>query len=284
MTNHYFIKDSEAELARLVEQERAISSLLGGLLPEHKTHQAAYVEPLQRILDVACGSGGWVIEMARTYPHLQVIGFDIDANMIDYARTQARVGRLENASFAVMDAHEPLDYPENFFDLVSSRWLSVIGRDAWPQMMSELLRVTRPGGFIRLMETEDVSVTTSPAFEKMSSLFLQAGTRSGFSFSSTGRTSGLPPMLPRFLRQAGFGHITQHALVLDWSMGTPAYTPMVFDFKLFFHLISPYLLKEAVTTEEELEQLHRKIAIELYEDDFCAWWTFYIVGAQKPLE
>jgi len=281
MTNNYFIKNSEAELARLVDQERTIAWALGGLLPE-QVDQAAFVAPLQRVLDAACGSGGWVIEMARTYPHLQVLGFDIDANMIDYASTQAIVGRLENTCFTVMDAREPLHYPDNFFDLVNARWLSVIGRDAWPQVMSELFRVTRPGGIIRLTETEDVSVTTSLAFEKMASLFLQAGPLGGFSFSSTGRTSGLPPMLPHFLRQAGFKKMTKHALILDWSMGTNVYAPLVADFKLFFYLLSPYLLAQAVATEEEVEQLHREIEIELLADDFCAFWTFYTICAQKP--
>src|SRR5438105_8372226 len=89
--NKYFISDSNTELARLVEQERVISRTLGGLLPEH-ADEAAFVAPLQRVLDAACGPGGWVLEMARAYPHLQVMGFDIDAQMIEYGNTQARVG------------------------------------------------------------------------------------------------------------------------------------------------------------------------------------------------
>src|SRR2546421_311025 len=83
-------------------------------------------------------------------------------------------------------------------DRVNARWLSEIGGLSWPELLSELLRVTRPGGFIRLTETEDVSVTTSPAFEQMTSLLLQACHLGGFSLSS--RTLGLSPMLPHVLR------------------------------------------------------------------------------------
>src|SRR5436853_7316422 len=162
--NKYFITDSEAELARLVGQERVISKALGGLLPEH-ADQAAFVAPLQRVLDAACGPGGWVLNMAQTYPHLQVMGFDIDANMISYATTQAQIGKLEHASFRVMNALDSPDYPDTLFELVNARYLAVIGRSAWPRVMQELFRITRPGGFIRLTETEDTSVTTSPAFE-----------------------------------------------------------------------------------------------------------------------
>jgi len=278
--NKYFITDSDAELARLVEQERALTRALGGLLPE-QTDQAAFVEPLQRVLDAACGSGGWAIHLAQTYPHLQVMGFDIDANMIGYATTQATAGKLENASFQVMNALLSLDYPDNFFDLVNARFLSVIGRSAWPQVVQELFRVTRPGGFIRLTEAEDNSVTTSPAFERMEVIVLNAFRLGGFTFSSTGRSTAIPPKLPSFLRNVGCQKIRYHASMVDWSIGTPAHAPLAEDFKLFFRLLQPFLIGVGAATEEELEQLHRDIEIELLADDFCAFWTFYTVLGQK---
>jgi ubiquinone/menaquinone biosynthesis C-methylase UbiE len=280
--NKYFITDSEAELARLVEQERVMSRALGGLLPEH-ANQAAFVAPMQRVLDVACGSGGWVLNMAQTYPHLQVMGFDIDANMISYATTQAKVGKLEQASFRVMNALDPLDYPDNFFDLVNARFLVVLGRSAWPQLIPELFRVTRPGGFIRLTEVEDDSVTTSPAFEKMMVIFLQACRLGELTFSPTGRSTGLPPMLPYFLRKAGYQNIKRHASILDWSVGTDAYAAVAQDLKIFFQLLQPFMVGVGAATEEELEQLYRDIDLELRAEDFCAFWTFFTVWGQKPL-
>ncbi len=279
--NKYFITDSEAELARLVEQERVISKALGGLLPEH-ADQAAFVAPMQRVLDVTCGSGGWVLGMAQTYPHLQVMGFDIDANMISYATTQAQVGKLEHASFRVMNALDPLDYPDNFFDLVNARYLSVIRRPAWPQVTQELFRITRPGGFIRLTETEDVSVTTSPAFEKMMVIVLQAIKQGGFSFSPTGRSLGYPPKLPYFLRNAGYQNIQKHASIVDWSAGTEVHAAVAQDLKIFFRLLQPFMVSVGAATEEELEQLFRDIEIELRAEDFCAFWTFFTVWGQKP--
>src|SRR5437588_290706 len=92
----YFIQDSGAELARLVEQERAFEQALGGLLPEHPDEKA-FVEPFHRILDIACGSGGWALQMANTYPHLEVSGCDIDERMINYANSQARIGKMADA-------------------------------------------------------------------------------------------------------------------------------------------------------------------------------------------
>jgi SAM-dependent methyltransferase len=278
----YFISDSETELSRLVEQEHLISKALGGLLPEH-ADQAAFVAPMQRVLDVACGTGGWILERAQTYPHLQVIGFDTDANLISYAATQAKVGKLENAHFRVMNALDPLDYPDNFFDLVNARYLNVIGRAAWPQVMQELFRITRPGGFIRLTENEDVSATTSPAFDRMTFIFSQAAKLGHISFSPTGRTLGFPPKLPYFLRNAGCYDIRKHASILDWSAGTENHATASHDLKLFLRLLKPFMVDVGVATEEELEQLHRDIEVELLSEDFCAFWTFYTVWGQKTL-
>ncbi len=279
--NRYFITDSHAELARLVEQARVISKASGGLLPEH-VDQAAFVAPFQRALDATCGPGGWVLELARAYPHLQVMGFDIDAQMIEYASTQARVGQLENASFQVMNALDPLDYPDAFFDLVNARYLSVIQRPAWPRVVEELYRITKPGGFIRLTETEDVSVTSSPAYERMMVLFLQACRLGDIGFSPTGRSTGLPPRLPYFLRQAGCVHIQKYASIVDWSAGTEAHATVAQDLKIFFRLLQPFMIGVGAATEEEMEQLHRDIELELRAEDFCAFWTFFTVWGQKP--
>ena len=170
---------------------------------------------------------------------------------------------------------------DGFFDLVNARYLAVVGRSAWPRVMQELFRITRPGGFIRLTETEDTSVTTSPAFERMMVIFLQALKRADLYFSPTGRSSGLPPMLPYLMRKAGYQNIQKRALILDWSAGTDTHAAVAQDLKIFFQLLKSFMVSQGPTTEEELEQLHRDIDIELRAEDFCAFWTFYIVWGQK---
>src|SRR5262249_19119809 len=119
-----------------------------------------------------------------------------------------------------------------FFDLVNARFLSVIGRSAWPQVMQELFRITRPGGFIRLTETEDGSVTTSPAFEQMMVIVLQAGRLGKIGFSPTGRSGGLPPLLPYFLRNAGYHNIQKYASIADWSAETEIHAAMAQNRKI----------------------------------------------------
>ena len=277
----YFIHDSAAELARLVEQERALARALGGLLPEH-SDQSAFLAPFQRVLDAACGSGGWVLELAWMYPHLQVMGFDIDARMIAYANTQAEVGGLDNASFQVMDARMPLDYPDNFFDLVNARWLGGIGPDKWISTIQEFLRITRPGGIIRLTETETFSLTNGSAFERLTSMFSQALKRAGLSLSPDGRSYGITPMLGRFMRDAGCQNIQRKPFVIDWSAGMEAHESISKDIKVLIKLLQPFLINTGVTTQEESDHLYREAEIEMLSDDFCALWNFLTVWGEKP--
>ena len=277
----YIIKDSGAELARLVEQEYTLARALGGLLPEHPD-QDTFLASFHRVLDAACGSGGWILSLAQAYPHLQVMGFDIDERMINYANTQAQVGGLDNASFRVMDATQPLDYPDNFFDLVNARYLIAIPAAAWPSAMQEFFRITRPGGVIRLTETEQYSITNGPAFEKLSSKFLLANKLAGNGFSTDGRSSGITPMLGRFLRDVGCQNIQRKPFVIDWSAGMEAHESVFQDLRVFIKLVQPFLIQMGVITPEESDQLYREAEIEMISDDFCALWYFLTVWGEKP--
>lgn len=279
----YFIKDSGAELARLVEQERAFEQALGGLLPEY-ADEKEFVGRLQRVLDLACGSGGWALTMAHTHPHLEVMGSDIDERMINYANSQAKVGRLDNASFRVMDARKPLDYPDNYFDLVNARWMTVIGTAAWPGTVREMFRITRPGGLIRLTESEDFSITSSPAFERWSVHMMQALKRAGTCFSPTGRTGGQTIMLHRFLRDAGCQNIQQRVFAINWSAGTASHIPMVVDHLAIVKLSQQFISRFGLATQEELDRLYAEAEVEMRLDDFCAMWYLYTIWGEKPRE
>jgi len=278
--NTYFIQDSGAELARVIELERVLTRGMGGLLPEHPD-PSALVAPFHRVLDVACGPGGWSLDLVQAYPHLQVEGFDIDQRMIDYANSQARVAGLDNASFRVMNAAGPLDYPNNYFDLVNARWLAVIPTDVYERAVRELVRITRPGGIIRLTENEQYSISNGPAFERLSGMFLQAVKRAGNTHSPDGRSTGLTPLLGRFLRNAGCRHIQMKPFVIDWSAGAAEHEPVYRVLSVFIQLLQPFLIKVGVTTKEEFERLYNEAEIEMHSDDFRALWYFLTVWGTK---
>src|SRR5258708_17086348 len=159
----YILRTTYVERVRLSEQHRHFNQAMGGLLAEQAE---SVVSTVRSVLDVACGPGGWALDLAQQYPDIQAVGVDIDEGMIEYANTMARASGLDNALFRVMDATKPLDFPDGSFDLVNARFLvGFLTQKQWPAVIEDLLRVCRSGGIIRLIETE-WGGTSSPSYEQ----------------------------------------------------------------------------------------------------------------------
>src|SRR5579859_158339 len=117
--NSYVIDpESAAEMGRLLDLDYLVNKAMGNLLPIDLN-----LSKIHNILDVACGPGGWVQEVAFTYPDKQVIGIDISNTMLAYARSQASIQGLNNTSFISMDATAPLPFPDSSFDMVNARFI-----------------------------------------------------------------------------------------------------------------------------------------------------------------
>src|SRR3989440_8000159 len=161
----YVVQDrkNKKELARLAMQDHMMTAMMGGVLSEQ-----ADPATFHRVLDVGCGTGGWIIEAAQAYATMSLVGIDISQRMVRYARTQAEVHQLEDrVEFHSMDVLDALNFPAAFFDLVNLRaGVSFLRTWDWPKMLSELLRVTRPGGVIRVTDSELVFQSNSPALKR----------------------------------------------------------------------------------------------------------------------
>ncbi|GER83969.1 hypothetical protein KTAU_26060 [Thermogemmatispora aurantia] len=278
--NSYPIDPENAgELARLMQQDRLLTEGMGGLLPE----PGIRLPERGRVLDLACGPGGWALELAFHYPKAEVIGVDISRQVIEYARAQAWSRGLENAHFEVMNVMEPLAFEDGSFDLINGRLLAgFMLPGAWPKLLAECDRLLKPGGIVRLTETE-APLTTSPAYERFASLVAQALKRAGQSLSADGRHLGITPILPRLVRKAGFEQVRLRATVIEWSMGTEAHYPVFKDYLLGLELVQPFLVKVGVATREELERLYQQAVAEMQQEDFCALWHLLTVWGYKPL-
>lgn len=103
------------------------------------------LRPGMRVLDVACGTGNLAVVAARR--GCNVMGVDIAANLIAQARERA-AGECLDIDFREGDAEE-LPYADGEFDAVVSMFGAMFAPR--PEVVAaELLRVTRPGGFVAM--------------------------------------------------------------------------------------------------------------------------------------
>ena len=279
--NTYFINAEDAsEMARLLDQDMLVSRSMGGLFPERADEDD--LGNVHTILDVACGPGGWALRVAREYPHIQVTGVDISEQMISYARSHAQARGLPNAHFMVMNILQPLDFPNNTFDLVNARTLvGIMTPQTWPTLVHELARICRPEGTLRLTEFE-MPMTNSPAFEAISSLILQAMHKSGRSYSPDGRYFTLTPLLGSLLQEAGCRHIQKKPHLVDFSSGTEAHEGYVQDLMIAFKLILPFLTQLNLVTQDDFEELYQQMIGEMLSDHFCAFAYGATVWGTRP--
>ena len=103
------------------------------------------LEPDERVLDVACGTGNLALPAARI--GASVTGIDIAPNLISQAKARAAAERLA-ITFEVGDA-ERLPYADGTFDSIVTMFGAMFA--ARPERAAaELLRVTRAGGRIAM--------------------------------------------------------------------------------------------------------------------------------------
>jgi len=279
--NSYFIDtESAAEMARLLRQERLLTQEMGSLFPPDLD-----LSQVHRVLDIACGPGGWSQEVAFEHQDIEVVGIDIGKTMVSYATAQAQVQGLDNVKFLIMDATKPLDFATSSFDFVNTR--SIIGfmyKEKWPEVVGEMVRVARPGGTIRLTEFDGGGVSNSPALERLNKLLTLAFYEGGRGFTPMpdGQNWGITPMLGSFLQDAGCLNIRQQAYVLDFSAGTEANISNYENFKVAYKLVQPFLVKMNVASQAELDTLYNQMLAEMMQPDFRALWYYLGVWGQKP--
>ncbi len=276
-SSYIFDAENAAEMARLINQDRILTRCMDGLFPPQLD-----LSNVHDILDIACGPGGWVMDVAKAYPDKRVTGIDVSQLMIEFARYKAASEKLHNVHFMVMDATRPLILPDKAFDFVNVRFISsFMLKAAWPALVKECFRTLRPGGIVRLTEYEGY-ISNSFAIEKLSELATRAIHKAGQGFSPGGWQVAITPMLGQFLKNAGFQHMQRAAHVVDGSAGSDEYLSLYQTTMAGFKLGQPFLIKMGVTTQQEVEALYQRALEEMMSPDYRALWYFLSVWGEKP--
>ena len=102
-----------------------------------------------KILDIGCGTGSSLLQFLRLgFPAANLTGVDSDPGRIEEARA-----RFANVRFQCESA-ESLSFSDSTFDLVfeSTLFMMLTSEPVARKVAAEMLRVTRPGGYVMLVD------------------------------------------------------------------------------------------------------------------------------------
>lgn len=108
-----------------------------------------------RLLDVACGTGSALKQVAKAHPRLSYFGIDLSPHYARRARHQLR--DVEQLAIAVENA-EAMPFADASFDVVTCVYLfHELPRNARRRVAREMLRVLRPGGLLVVEDSAQLS-------------------------------------------------------------------------------------------------------------------------------
>lgn len=274
-THTYVVGDSEAELARLQIQGSSLDESLPLLPHLFQVDQ----HPHARILDLGCGPATWTIQVARSYPACEVVGVDINPRMTAYAISQADAQKLD-VQFQVQDILQPLNFPDESFDLVNLRLgVGYIPIAKAPTVFQECWRVLKPNGVLRNIESVQISspyVVYQQTMQWIAQAFYAAGlTYNAFEMSLSAGTA-------RIFQGIGFQPVEIVPHLLDISVGMPLYQPMLDNSRAALILLKPFLTKQLHLSTDEIEKVSQQAAQEWTDPAFSAhWYLCSVVGMKQ---
>ena len=198
----------------------------------------------KRALDVGCGALGWLRILGEwTGPSGQVVGTEIDAGLLDAARSFLDAEGISNVELVVDDLFDSNLDPQSF-DLVHARYvIAPLGRG--PEQLASYKRLIRPGGSLALEEWDLASWhfnPPAPAAERLIGLLSEI-------FAGVGGEAGRG--LPELLRGIGVKEPEIDAHVIALKPGHPYLRlPLQFSVALESRLLERL-------SEDELASLRR---------------------------
>lgn len=275
----YFAQGNAAdtEIARLHIQDGIVTKAMGGVLSE-QPHPARF----QEILDIGCGTGGWLIELAKaTPPPSRLVGIDVNKSMLDHATTQAATQQVsDRIQWRKMDALRPLDFPRETFDLVNLRFgVSFVRTWDWPKLLSECRRVCKTGGVIRITDADLRVHSTSFALNQLFDLIVEAFYQAGYFFTPAG--DSVVSQLAQLLEQAGLGDVQTRVWMRERQMATQEGQASLEDIKRLLRVMVPFLGKWT-RVPDDYELLCKQALKDMQQPDCVTTSTLLTCWGRKP--
>ena len=253
--------DTEQEIDRLDLQHYMLRYLLQG------NYLAPITNPT-RILDIGSGTGRWVAEMAEEFAQADLIGVDLKLP------EQGATPFSPNSHFQVSNALDGLPFEDATFDFVHQRLLIfAVPRVRWLPLVGEMVRVTRQGGWVELIEVNPSFRPMGPSTKRIVELVAQASVQRELDPEVSQHMGTL-------LSTAGLKHIVTDTRVVPvgaWGgqLGELALT----DVRAILQAMKPLVVALTQTAPEEFDRVAQEMEQEA--EHYHTTFTFHIAYGQR---
>lgn len=230
-------------------------------------YQAPLVNPGE-ILDVGCGTGRWAYEMAQVFPQATVVGCDL---VEPHAGTSALP---PNYRFVQADLLKGLPFPDQSFDFVHQRFLMLaLPASAWPGVLRELVRVTRVGGWVEIVEARVSADQAASAAKQLTDWIIELGRQRGIE-------CGQFPPFAEELRQAGLTQVVQQQIAIPLGKWGGQIGTMMQDNGLAgVRAMKPLILSHLGISPNEFDRVLAAAVVEY--DQFQMTVPYLVVYGQR---
>jgi len=258
----YAIPRHEGEVDRLDLQHYALLEAMG-------TNYLAPIDPPRLVLDAGAGSGQWGFDLCHQFPEAHVVGLDV---------VPGKPSRPPGYHTVLANLLHDLPFLDDRFDFVHQRLLFAgVPAAAWPGLVQELVRVTRPGGWIELAEAPPLEFDrVGPAMERFRRFAGAAAARVGID-----ATNHVYRSLDAWLHAAGAELVTRREVALpvgDW--GGRVGSMMATDFRVVLGSLGHLFAASAAIQPHDVTDLIQQLEEEYEELQVST--SIAIVCGRKP--
>lgn len=258
----YPISPSDAkELYRLATQDELLNSRF--------LFVPTIQKPMARILDVACGTGGWLRKMARRFPHAELVGLDKSDLLLGHARDLAEGTGLSQIVYKQGDF---FDLPRmKKFDVIHMRCAAWFLGSRMREIFVNCKQLLVPQGQFCVSDFEQPFLSNSEAMNELSRNFIGALDTDYISMDA------IAPLL----LEIGFAQIEESVAELDLSANAPDRAGFIHDMETVLSVFRTKIISGSQLSEDAYDDLAQQCVHDLHSTEYIGTAKFRTIIARN---
>ncbi|PKY49180.1 S-adenosyl-L-methionine-dependent methyltransferase [Rhizophagus irregularis] len=227
-----------------------------------------------KVLDVGCGPGTWLLDLSSKYESSYFFGVDSELMFPQEIKPN-------NVEFFKADLSAGLSFGDNEFDFTHIELMRLIyTSDKWDFILSELIRVTKPGGYIEVAGRRNENVERAPILRKLMDTINESGLKRNIDINL------IYSLESKFELHPNIGNVHRIEKKIIVGLNSDKIGLVSRELTLAFLKSEPLLIKflseELGVSEEEYKKLIEKDLVEEFEQVYSE--SIYVrIWAQKQL-